>query len=151
MKYQHEILINLPREELIKKFDNPDNMKHWQRGFISFNHESGEPGKPGAKSKLKYKMGKREIEMTETIKKRNLPEEFHGTYEAKGVFNLQENYFKIIDDNTTKWVSVSEFKFTTFTMKIMGALMPGAFKKQSYKYMTDFKNFAEKGISVADA
>lgn len=151
MKYQHDILIKLPLKELIEKFDNPDNMKHWQKGFISFEHESGHEGAVGAKSKLKYKMGKREIEMTETIIKRTLPHEFHATYEANGVFNTQENYFEVIDDTTTKWISKSEFKFTNFMMKVMGFLMPGAFKKQSYEYMVDFKNFAEKGISIADA
>jgi hypothetical protein len=34
-------------------------------------------------------------------------------------------------------------------MKAMGFLMPNAFKKQSMKYLTDFKNFAENGTSVA--
>jgi hypothetical protein len=35
-------------------------------------------------------------------------------------------------------------------MKLIGFLMPGAFKKQSMKYAQDFKNFAEKGFSVTD-
>ena len=151
MKYQNEIIIGLSRDELIKKFDNPENMKHWQRGLIYSEPISGVQGELGAKTELRYKMGKRDITMIETILKRNVPEEFHGTYETKGVYNKQENYFEIIDDNTTKWVSKSEFKFSGFVMKMMGLLMPGAFKKQSYKYMQDFKNFAEKGISVADA
>jgi len=34
-------------------------------------------------------------------------------------------------------------------MKLMGFIMPGAFKKQSAKSLSDFKAFAEKGISVA--
>jgi len=33
----------------------------------------------------------------------------------------------------------------------MAFLMPGAFKKQSKKYMDDFKAFAEHGTSVKDA
>jgi len=28
--------------------------------------------------------------------------------------------------------------------------MPGAFKKQSLKYLKDFKNFAEQGTSVSE-
>jgi len=35
-------------------------------------------------------------------------------------------------------------------MKLMAFLIPGSFKKQSRKYADDFKNFAEKGISVID-
>ena len=38
MKYQNEIIINAPREEVVTKMDNPDNMKYWQRGFVAFNH-----------------------------------------------------------------------------------------------------------------
>jgi hypothetical protein len=35
-------------------------------------------------------------------------------------------------------------------MKLIGWLMPGAFKKQSQKYLNDFKDFAENGTSVAE-
>ncbi|WP_340075095.1 SRPBCC family protein [Leptobacterium sp. I13] len=151
MKYQHEIVINLPRAAVIQKFDSTENMKHWQRGFMGMEPISGNPGEEGAKSTLTYQMGKRKITMIETIAHKNLPEEFHGTYEADGVYNIQENYFEAIDDNATKWISDSEFRFSGFMMKFIGFIMPGAFKRQSYQYMVDFKNFAEKGISVNDS
>jgi len=35
-------------------------------------------------------------------------------------------------------------------MKLIGLLMPGAFEKQSVKYMKDFKAFAEEGKSIRD-
>ena len=71
-----------------------------------------------------------------------MPEEFSGTYEANGVLNIQKNYFEEIDENTTKWVSESEFQLSGF-MKIMSWFMPGAFKKQSQKYLDQFKVYAE--------
>ena len=151
MNYTNEITINLPIEEVIKKFDSAENMKHWQAGFISLEPITEKQGEIGSKAKLKYKMDKREMELIETITHKNLPKEFHVTYETKGIFNAQENYFEEVDTNTTKWISKTEFKFSGFMMKLMGLLMPNAFKKQSYKYMIDFKNFVEKGISVADA
>jgi len=141
MKYSHEIEIKLPREKVIKLFDNPENMPKWQEGFISFEPLQGDPGKEGSTAKLKYKMGKREVEMIETITKRNLPDEFNATYEAKGVFNIIENRF-IDQGKTTKWISANEFRFKGF-MKLIAFFMPGAFKKQSFKYMKDFKKFAE--------
>jgi hypothetical protein len=118
-------------------------LKHWQSGFISSKHLNGEPGQVGAQSLLRHKMGKREIEMVETITKRNWPDEISVTYETKGVWNGMRNYFSVIDGNKTKWVSEVEFKFQGF-MKLIAFLMPGSFKKQSYKYMVDFKEFAEK-------
>lgn len=81
MKYTNEVIINAPVNRVIELFDNADNMKEWQPGLVSFEHLSGTPGQVGAKSKLKYKMGNREIEMIETITVKNLPEEFSGTVE----------------------------------------------------------------------
>ena len=149
MKYTKEIIINLPRKDVLTKMENPDNFKHWQDGFISNKHISGQPGIEGARSMLSFRMGKRKIEMIETIIKNNLPDELHTTYQAKGVYNIQKNYFKEVDKNTTKWVSYNEFKFSGF-MKLIGFIMPGAFEKQSLKYMQNFKSFAEEGKSIRD-
>ncbi len=142
MKYTNEIVINQPREKTLELFDNPDNMKYWQKGFVSFSPSEGPPGEEGSKAQLKYKMGKREVEMIETITCRNLPEELHGTYETKGVYNIQKNYFKEEGDKT-KWISETEFQFSGF-MKLMSLLWGRkAFSKQSYTFMEDFKAFAE--------
>lgn len=142
MKYSNEILIDLPRAQVIELFDNSDNMKFWQKGFVSFSTFEGEAGKVGAKAHLKYKMGKRDIEMVETITHRNLPEEFHGTYETKGVYNIQKNFFKE-EDEKTRWISEAEFQFSGF-MKLMAFLMgKKPFEKQSCEFLEDFKSFAE--------
>lgn len=143
MKYSVEIEINQPIAKVIELFDNVDNMKQWMEGLQSFEHISGTAGQVGAKSKLLFKMGSREIEMIETITVRNLPAEFSGTYETKGVFNILRNKFQSIGENKTKYISEQEFQFGGF-MKLIGFLMPGTFKKQSMKYLHDFKNFAEK-------
>ena len=149
MKYTIETIINLSRAETIRKLDNVENIKHWQRGLVSAEHISGTPGEVGAKMKLSYKFGKREMELMETITKRNFPHEFHATYDTKGMHNIQENYFEAVGMDQTKWTSKSEFIASSFMLRMMMFLMPGAFKKQSKIYMEDFKNFAEKGTSVA--
>lgn len=149
MKYTTKITIDLPRETMIQKLDNAENMKHWQRGLTEYRVISGTPGEEGTQMELHYQMGKRKMVLVETIIKRNFPTEFHATYDTKGVHNIQRNFFNEIDHNATEWVSESEFQFDSFFMKLMGFFMPGAFKKQSMKYAKDFKAFAEKGISVA--
>jgi carbon monoxide dehydrogenase subunit G len=143
MKYTTEIEINKPIDRVIELFDDPKNMDKWMEGLQSFEHLSGTPGQPGAKSKLTFKMGKREMEMIETITKRNLPEEFSGTYEMSGVFNTVTNRFIKVSGSKTKYISETEFQFKGF-MKLMAILMPGVFKKQSFKFMQAFKNFAER-------
>lgn len=142
MKYTVDLTIDLPRSKVVALFDNPDNMKKWQPDLVSFEPISGEPGRPGAKSKLLYKMGKRDIEMIETITNNDLPDELAGTYETKGVFNVISNRFVEVDEHKTQWISDNEFQFTGF-MKLMGFFMKSAFPKQTLKIMNQFKTFAE--------
>ncbi len=142
MKYINETIINKPIDRVVELFDDPDNLAEWQPGFISMEHIEGEYGEPGSKYRMKYKMGKREIEMIETVLVRDLPKEFTGTYEAKNVWNKISNHFESIDENTTRYSSENEFKFSGM-MKLFAWLMPGAFKKQSQKYLDLFKEFAE--------
>ncbi len=148
MKYQLEIELDLPRSKVIELFDNPDNMPKWQPGLMSFELLSGTVGEVGAKSRLKYKMGQREIEMIETITERNLPDVFSGTYEAKGVFNTVVNHFEEISPTKTRWIAVNEFQCSGM-MRIMSSLMPGVFKKETFKYMKNFKEFAEENYQNA--
>lgn len=128
---------------------DPSKYKYWQRGFISYKHLTGLPEKEGSRSRLKFKMGKREIDMIETILKINPSKKFYTTYEAQGVFNTQKNHFEKVAENKTRWIADSEFKFSGF-MRIIGLLNPGAFKKQSKQFMKDFKEFAERGITVLE-
>jgi len=147
MKFTTEVEINLPREKVVELFDSPDNMPKWQTGLLSFEHVSGEAGQLGAKSKLKYKMGKREIKMIETITHRKLPDEFFGTYETKGVWNEVKNFFSETGPSKTNWRLETEFRCSGL-MKLMVAFAPGIFKKQTLKDMINFKAFAENEKQV---
>ncbi len=151
MKYTSKIIVELPLKEFLEKMDNSENMKHWQVGLVNYEQLEGTPGEVGAKMKLSYKFKKREMELIETITLKKLPNEIHMTYDTKGMFNRQEHYFEQTPEGNTKWKSVAEFIPDNFMMKVMTTFMKGVFKKQTMKYMTDFKNFAEKGTSVANA
>ena len=63
----------------------------WINGLESFEHVSGEPGQPGAVSKLVFVNGRHQIELIETITERNLPDEFNGRYAWKGGQNTLRN------------------------------------------------------------
>lgn len=123
MKYTTEVIVDVPIETFVKKLNNPENMKHWQKGLLSYNLLTGTAGSEGAKMELAYKMGNRNMVLTETIVKRNLPHELHMSYDAKNVHNIQKNYFKSVEEHLTKWISESEFQFQGFMMKTMGFLM----------------------------
>ena len=148
--YTVSIEIDLPRDQVIKLFDNAENMVHWQTGLQSFEHLSGEPGQVGAKSKLVYLNGKHRIELIETITSRNLPVEFNGTYEWDGGMNTLVNRFVEVTPNKTRWESDCSYQFKSLFLKAMGMVVPGTFKKQNMKFLENFKAFAETGASVTD-
>ena len=142
MQYTLEIDIALPRDRVVELFDDPNNMHQWQPDLVSFTHLSGEPGQVGAKSKLVYQMGQREVEMIETITERDLPETFAGTYEAQGVWNSVHNRFAELQPDWTRWTFDTEFRCSG-VIRIFALLMPWSFKKKSLQFMQQFKAFAE--------
>ncbi|MFT6694840.1 MAG: hypothetical protein ACJAXU_000330, partial [Paracoccaceae bacterium] len=89
----------------------------------------------------RYKMGRREIVMIETLESCDLPESLIAIYEADKVWNRNENWFVDLGD-TTRWDMKCEFQCNGF-VKILSVLMPGMFRKQTMKMMGNFKAFVE--------
>jgi len=141
------IEINVPIDEVVKRFDDPTKMKEWMTGLVSFETIEGEQGQVGATSKLVFQMGKRTVEMIETITVRDLPKRFDGNYLAKGVYNEVGNVFEAKDAHTTIYTSEQFFEFKG-GMKLIGWLFPKTFKKQSKKYLQDFKAFVERDYTA---
>ena len=148
MKYTTEIIINKPVEKCFSALENLENMKHWQLGFENVEHISGIPRAIGSKIKLNYRFGKRKMSLEESVMAKEKNHCIHFNFNTKGLLNIQENFFEKIDKTTTKWICINEFIPTNFSARIMLFLMPKAFKKQSKKYLTDFKNFVENGSSL---
>ena len=142
MKYTCEVTIDLPRARVVELFDSIKNLAKWQPGLLGFDHVSGEPGEPGAKSRLVYEERGRETEMFETIIRRDLPDAFMALYEAKGVKNWCTHFFKEDGPDKARWVMENEFKFRGL-MSIFGLVMRSAFPKQTLSDMNRFKAFAE--------
>lgn len=46
MKYTVSIEINAPIDEVVKRFDDPERMKEWMEGLVSFNTWKGLPDSP---------------------------------------------------------------------------------------------------------
>lgn len=147
MKYTTEIIINKPRTEIIQVFEDSSLLPHWQRGLKRSRVISGKDGEEGSKRKLYITIEGQSIKMTETILKKDLPEEWHGRYTSKGMESIQRNYFVVLNEQQTKWTSYSEFKFSGF-MKLVSTLLPDIFKKRSVLVQQDFKAFIEEGKSV---
>lgn len=151
MKYTNTIIINISLSEFVKILTDYDALKYWQRGFISFEHLSGDFSRVGGKIKQNYNFGKKEVSVIQTITHSNLPHEIFLNYDTKGICNYQKNYFTALSDNQMKWVCKTVCIPTTFHTRMLTLFMPKVFKKQTSIYLNDFKNYAEKNTIVNHA
>jgi hypothetical protein len=142
LKYTTEVAINRPISKVIELFDSFENLSKYQPNLKSYTHIEGTPGQPGGKTRLIYKGKERDMEMIETIKVRNFPDEYTQVYTVKGAKNIFKNKFIEISDEKTKWITQSIFKFKG-SMAIKSLFMKKTFKKSTLMSMTMFKEFAE--------
>jgi len=141
MKHSFDIEINAPRDRVVALFDDPANLPRWQPDLLRFEPISGTPGHPEAKSRLVYRTGQGELELIETVKLRNLPDEFAGTYESKMGMTQLRNRF--IDNGAkTRWIVDTEFTGLGM-MKLASGLMGGMIRAQTLKMLNAFKAFVE--------
>jgi len=142
MRYTTEILINLPRSRVIELFDSTENLSQWQPGLLKFTHLEGKPGEVGARSELVYEGRKGDLVMIETIKTKQLPEQFHMSYKARGVYNEVENWFTEKEPGLTLWRTENYFRFGGIMM-LMVPFMKKAFIHNTMLNLDRFKLFAE--------
>lgn len=144
MKYQCQVEINAPIDDVVQLWNNEAHFHRWQDGFESITVLEGDKGEVGSKSRILLKSNKRSMVLTETILINDLPREKKGLYEHEHMDNTQSSRFETIDENTTRYISEVEYvKFKGFLPKLMGMLFPRMFKKQSQKWMDQFKIFGE--------
>lgn len=143
MKFTLELPIYKPRAEVWKAFDNPQNMRKWQRSLISFETISGMQGQPGAVSKLTFEERGRQFELIEKVTHRDEPNRLDGVYENNFADNIVKNTFVEQGKEQTLWVMETEFKFKTLVMRILGPLMKKNFVARTQKDMGRFKEMVE--------
>jgi len=145
MNFTCKIDIDLPIDKVIDLFDNVDNLKEWQDGFLREEPISGIPKAPDSKSRIFFKQGKGEMQLVETIIVNDLPNERIAQYVHEHMTNLKTDRFISLCESQTRWESEIDYiKFNGFMPKLMAMLFPGMFKKPPQKWMEQFKVFAEK-------
>ena len=161
MKYTVSIEIAMPREAVAQLLADPAHMPKWLRGLVLHEPLSGVHGQVGTKSRVVMQMGQQKFEGTETITRRQ-PADLRGIPKGsvvhfdreivgEGMWSAVRDRLTEASPDTTLWVSESEYRFSGLLMRLVGLLMPGAFRKQSQQHMQDFKAFAEQGKDVREA
>lgn len=143
MKYKLETLINKPRADVWKAFDDPQKMKSWQSSLVKHELIEGISGKPGAVSKLTFEERGREYSLTERVTKREEPNRLDGIYENEFADNTISNVFVEQGPGQTLWIVETDFKFKTLFMKIVGPLMKKNFVIRTERQMQRFKEMVE--------
>ncbi len=145
MKFKCSVTINAPIEKVAQLFADPQYLKEYQDGFIRKELVSGEEGQLRAVSKMYYRQGKGEMEITETITSNDLPHTFAGSYHHKHMDNTMICHFTVLTPSQTRYDS--EIEYTAFRglfPKMLAYLFPSMFKKQVQKWLDNFKVFVER-------
>ena len=140
LKFSFEIEIRKPIDEVYELFKNRNKFQQWQPGLISDDRIEEKNGLK--RYKLTYRIGNRNMVMTETILKDALPH-YNVTYATKGIVNKVENTFVSQNQHSTRWISDTEFRFSGIK-KLISIFMKRGFESQTQIIMKNFKTFAEK-------
>ncbi|MEU8077861.1 SRPBCC family protein [Catellatospora citrea] len=161
MKYSVSMEIALPRERVAQLLADPAQLPMWLRGLVLHEPLSGTHGQVGTVSRVVLQMGSQKMEATETVTRREpvdlrgIPSESVVLFEREivggGMWSVTRDRLTEAGPQTTLWESENEYRFSGVLMRLVGLLMPGAFRKQSRQHMLDFKAFAEQGQDVRDA
>ena len=93
MRYETDVVIDLPRERVVALVMDPALVPLWQKECVRRTPLDGEHGQPGAKTEVVTQMNGREMTMIETITCNDLPNGFSETYETAGVWNGIDHHF----------------------------------------------------------
>ncbi len=144
MKFEGHINIDESIETVTKLFADPKFLGEYQEGFVKKELKSGEPGQPGAVSKMYYQNRKHEMELTETIISNKLPNSFEAFYHHKHMDNTMKCEFSELGPKKTRYkVKVDYTRIDWVMPKLMVTLFPGMFRKPARKWMENFKQFVE--------
>lgn len=161
MKYTVSTEIALPQEQVAQLLADPAHLPKWLRGLVLHEPLSGVHGQVGTRSRVVMQMGEQKFEGIETITRRE-PTDMHGIptgsvvhfereIEGAGMWSVTRDRLTEAGPDATRWESENEYRFSGVMMRLVGLLMPGAFRKQSLQHMQDFKAFAEQGRDVREA
>jgi len=157
MKYTLTVEIAKSREKVLQLLEDPAHRPKWLRGLVSHELLKGAEGQVGTESRIVFQSGKKEMELTETITRRE-PKDLHDVppdravyFEreivADGMWSAAREQLSESGPDSTLWVNENEFRFSGF-MRFFAPFLRRFFIKQSRQVLQDFKSFAEYGTDV---
>ncbi len=147
LSYYEEIIINSNIENVINLHEDPQYLENYMSGFISFQTVKGEVRKTGSISEISMIFNSnesvtRKIVMKEEVISNNLPNQKVVHLNTGSVKNIITYRFIKLDENKTLFFRDHKYEFNTY-MKVYSFFMSRKIKRESYRYLKNFKSFVE--------
>lgn len=146
MKSKTEVLIQAPRDKVLEMWQSFEDQKKWQKGLESLELRNGKPGYIGTQTYYTYKMGRKRLDMQETLIHNNLPSEYQVLQEADYVISRHKYYITEPEPGKTLWTTISETRFQSLGLRFMAWLSPGLFEKEQQKTLEAFRDYVEQNL-----
>lgn len=144
MKFKCSVEIESPIERVVQLFLDQSQRAEWQDGYLRAEPVSGSPGEVGSVTRLFFESKRHKMELLETILAKDLPHEITGKYEHTHMVNTMRSRFTALGPARTRYdAEVHYTRFNGLMPKLMAKLMPGMFRKQTQKWLDQFKALAE--------
>ena len=147
LSYYEEIIINSDIENVIVLHEDPQFLGNYMNGFIAFESIKGEARKTGSISEISMIFNSnesvtRKVIVKEEVISNNLPNQKVICLNSGSVKNIITYRFIKLSDNKTQFFRDHKYEFNTY-MKVYSFFMSRKIKRESYKYLKNFKNFVE--------
>lgn len=145
MKYSCEIVVEASREKCVSLWFDEKRLSEWQDGFLYKNWINGKANEVHSKAYILFEQKGRKLELEELIIDNQLPTSFKGKYTHIHMINTQEVVFTQQGMNQTVIrTDVIYTQFNSLVPKLMARFLPGMFRKQSQKWLDQFKTMVEE-------
>jgi uncharacterized protein YndB with AHSA1/START domain len=144
MRLTLDTLLERPREEVWRAFDNRENLPKWQPSVVRVEPRSGVSGQVGAVSRLFVEENGHDLVLTEKVTGRRELEELLSTYDSSHTSSTVHHRFFDLGDGRTRWRMEAEFHLKGL-LRLGSSLLHGTIEKRLRGDVARFKAMLEAG------
>jgi uncharacterized protein YndB with AHSA1/START domain len=147
MRLVLDTLLDRPREEVWRAFENPSNLSKWQPTLVRVEPLSGVPGRVGAVSRLSFAGDGHNLILTEKVTGRREPEELTLSYDSTHTSNTVRHRFVDLGNGRTRWLVEAEFHLKGL-LRFAALAVHGTLEKRLREDVARFKARLEAGEMI---
>jgi uncharacterized protein YndB with AHSA1/START domain len=110
--YEHRIVIERPRNDVIEDFLDVDSYREWQPNLVAVEEQDPDPDNGAPRRILVFAGTGGTMRMEERVLEMSLPHKIIVEYRMGTTRNVQYNYFESFGAKTM-WTVTTEFQFDT--------------------------------------